>query len=384
MKLQLRCFTAGAVMAAVFSAPNARALVSLEDGRDHIFIDGSVEMAYDSNLFANAQNQGSASYQGTLSADIVRRAGWIGVNITAGLNWARYSSFSGQDYIDPTLSLELTKQTGRTTGSLTAGVTRQDRTDVTANTRDTSWNYTGGLDIQYPVIERYSITGTFDYAKTDYTDRALFTDSTTYSGNLFLYYVLNEQRDLFVDSRTRWTYESNGDLDLDKSLSGGVSGRVIGPFNGSMQFGYETRTPYGGPDHGNFNDITASGSTTWNVNRRITVTGNLSRDFSTTALAQSIESTSAGLTFQDSFTANASCTLAGTVGQNQFLGEEGIVAPDDERRVDYFYSLSAGFFYTFNQHLKFSINYTYYRSYSTLSYAEFGRTGLTLGASSHW
>src|SRR5471032_1565437 len=108
MKLQYRCFTAGAVIAAVFAVPNARALVSLEDGRDHIFIDGSAEMAYDSNLFANARDQGTTSVQGTLSAEFVRRAGWIGVNVTAGLNWARYAQFVDQDYIDPTLTAELT------------------------------------------------------------------------------------------------------------------------------------------------------------------------------------------------------------------------------------------------------------------------------------
>jgi hypothetical protein len=263
-------------------------------------------------------------------------------------------------------------------------VEREDHTDITANTRDTLWNYNGGLDIQYPVIERYSITGTFDYGKQDYTDKALFTDLTTYAGNLFVYYVLNEQRDLFVDSRTRWTYESNGDMNIDKALSGGVSGKVIGPLNGSVQFGYQTRTPYGGPDHGTFDDFTASGSTTWNINRRMTLTGNLSRDFSTTALAQSIENTSAGLTFQDSFTANASATLLASVGQNKFIGAEGLVAPDDKRRVDSYLSLGAGYFYTLNQHLKFQLNYTYYRSFSTLDYAEFARSGLTFGVQSHW
>lgn len=46
-------------MAAVFSTPSARALVSLEDGREHIFVDGSAEMSYDSNLFANSKDRKS-------------------------------------------------------------------------------------------------------------------------------------------------------------------------------------------------------------------------------------------------------------------------------------------------------------------------------------
>ena len=47
-------------------------------------------------------------------------------------------------------------------------------------------------------------------------------------------------------------------------------------------------------------------------------------------------------------------------------------------------SFNVGYFYTFNQHLKFSINYTYYKSFSTLDLAEFSRDGLTLGVQSHW
>lgn len=384
MKLQLRFLTAAAVMAVAVSAPSARALVSLEDGKDHVYVDGTVEFAYDSNVFANAQSGGSFSTQGTLGTEFARRAGWIGVNVKASLNFARYANYRDQDYIDPSVSAELTKQTGRTTGSLTMSVAREDRTDVTVNTRDTSWNYAAGLDVQYPVIERYSLTGTLDYDQVDYTDRVLFTNQYTYTGNLYLYYILNDERDLFLDGRTRYTNESNGETDIDRALSGGVSGRVYGPFNGSVQFGYQERTPHGGPDHGQYQDLTASGTTTWNVNRRITVTGNLSRDFSTTALAQSIESTSAGLTVQDSLTAKASATLALAGGENRFLGVEGLIEPTGRRRVDEFISMTASYFYTINQHLKFSINYTYYKSFSTLDYAVFARDQVFFQIQSHW
>lgn len=385
MKLQLRLLTAGAVVAVAVSAPRAVALVSLEDGRDHLYVDATFEMGYDSNVFANAQNSGSFTYEGSVGLELARRAGWIGVNATASLNWARYSSFSGQDYVDPKFTAEFTKQTGRTTGSLTMSAQREDRTDLTINTRDTSWNYDTGLDIQYPVIERYSLTGTLDYAKTDYTDRQLFTDETVYTGNLYLYYILNEQRDLFINARDRYTDLSNGERAIDHALSGGVSGRVYGPFNGSVQFGYQERTERGGPDNGaTYQELTASGSTTWNVNRRITLTGDLSRDYSTTALAQSIESTRGGLTLQDSFTSKSSGTLSGAIGENRFLGVEGEIPPSDKHRLDSFVSLTANYFYTINQHLKLSVNYTYYRSFSNLDYAEFTRNQVFFTATSHW
>jgi len=109
----------------------------------------------------------------------------------------------------------------------------------------------------------------------------------------------------------------------------------------------------------------------------------LSRDYSTTATAQSIDDTTASLTFQDSLTAKASFTLIGSIGENRFLGDEGLL-PDGERRVDDFYALSAQYYYTLNQHLKFSLTYSYYRSYSTLAYAEFPRHQVFLSLISHW
>ena len=385
MKLRHRLLTAGAVMAAAVSAPRARALVSLEDGKDHLFVDGSVEFGYDSNVFANAQSGGSMVSQGSLGIEFARRAGWIGVNATAGVAFARYGSFRSQDYVDPKFTVEFTKQTGRTTGSVTASVQREDRADVTVNTRDISWNYDVGLNFQYPVIERYSISGSFDYSRADYQDQQLFTNLATYTENLYLYYILNEQRDLFIDYRHRDSDEATGSFDSDNSLSAGVSGKVYGPFNGSLQAGYQARTAHGGPDSGEtFDDLTLSGTATWNMSRRMTLTTNLSRDFSTTATAQSIESTNAGLTFQDSFTAKASTTLSANVGENKFLGVEGLVDPDGSRRVDTFLDLSAAYFYTVNQHLKVSLSYSYYRSYSTLAYAEFTRHQIDVTLSSHW
>jgi hypothetical protein len=385
MKLQNRLLTAAAVAAAAACAPFARGLVSLEDGKDHLFVDGSMEFGYDSNVFANAESGGSMVYQGSLGIDFTRRAGWIGVNASASVSFARYGSFRDQDYVDPKVTAEFTKQTGRTTGSITLSIQRENRADVTINTRDVSWDYDLGFNFQYPVIERYTISGSFDYDRIDYQDQALFTNLSTYTENLYLYYILNEQRDLFIDYRLRNSDEAGGTFDVDNSLSAGVSGRVYGPFNGSLQAGYETRSSHGGPDNGeDFGDVTVSGSATWNMTRRMTLTSTLSRDYSTTATAQSIESTNAGLTFQDSLTAKASTTLSGLVGENKFLGDEGLLEPSGERRVDTFVDLSAAYFYTVNQHLKASVSYSYYLSHSTLAYADFPRHQVDFTLASHW
>ncbi len=186
------------------------------------------------------------------------------------MSFARYASFRGQDYVDPKVSAELTKQSGRTTGSLTLSVQKENRTDVDVNTRDVSWNYDAGLNFQYPVITRYSLSGSLDYDRTTYLDQLLFTNLTTYTGNLYLYYILNEQRDFFINYRYRLSDRATGEHDVDNALSGGVSGKVIGPFNGSLEAGYETRTTYDVPGTGDFEDLYVSGTLTWNIDRRMT------------------------------------------------------------------------------------------------------------------
>ena len=71
MNFRHRLLTAAAVTAAAVFASRAAALVSLEDGRDHLFVDGSVQVGYDSNVFANAQSGGTLWSSGsTINAEV--------------------------------------------------------------------------------------------------------------------------------------------------------------------------------------------------------------------------------------------------------------------------------------------------------------------------
>ncbi|HEY1764989.1 MAG TPA: hypothetical protein VGF85_08695 [Opitutaceae bacterium] len=384
MNSPLRSLTAAAVVAALACAPPARALVSLEDGHDHAFVNGTVDFGYDSNVFANAQSGGSMLVQGSLATEFTRRAGLISVDASASLSFARYANFRDQDYVDPKVTAEFSKQTGRTTGSLVVTAERQNRADVDVNTRDVSWNYDVGLNVLYPVIDRYSISGSFDFNHIDYQDEQLFTNLTTYTGNLYLYYIVNEERDFFVDYRSRYSEVADGSHDVDNSLSAGVSGKVFGPFNGSIQGGYTRRAIVGGGNAGDYGDFTASGTLTWTMNRQMTLSGDLARDFSTTATGQSIDSSDVGLTFKDSLSAKASATFETSAGQSRFLGPEGLISSGMTRRVDDFVSLGASFYYILNGHLKASLGYVFFRNWSTLAYAEFPRHQVNATLSTHW
>src|SRR5882724_2138186 len=142
-----RLCLAALLSAAVLCRP-ARGLVSLEDGRDQIFVNSSLTIGYDSNLFANAAGPGDTSYSLSFGADYVRRAGWIGLNASVGVNATRYGKFTREDFENPTFTAAFSKQSGRTTGSLTLSAARESRADVAANLRDESWFYQADLNFK--------------------------------------------------------------------------------------------------------------------------------------------------------------------------------------------------------------------------------------------
>ena len=384
MNLQQRFLTALAVSLAATWVPSALGLVALEDGNEHIFVDGSVGVGFDSNLFANSQQQSSSSMQESLELEFNRRAGWIGVNATAALLAAQYSSAHKLDYVDPKVTAEFSKQTGRTTGSLTFDVQRIDRADINVNTRDSSWTYDVGLNFQYPVIDRYSFAGSIGYDQINYDNTRVFTDLTTYLASLSLYYIISDARDFFVTYRNRVSDERTGGYDDDNALLAGVSGKVVGPFNGSLQVGYETRTPYSLPGQSRNSDLTASSSVTWNIDRRDSLTADLSKDFAVTANAISVNTEVANLGLMDSFSAKDVVNLGVGVGRTEFLGNNGLLSPGGPRRRDTFFTANAAYTHHFNQHVKIQVNYVYFRSWSNLAFATFPRQQWNLFLTVHW
>jgi hypothetical protein len=383
MNLSRRLLAAAALGVAMGFGPDARALVSLQDGLDHVFVDATAGIAYDSNVFANKTSGGSLTYSGGLTIDFVRRAGWIGVNASVGWAFTNFAQYSQQNFFDPSYSAEFTKQTGRTTGDLKVSAQRQARADVDVGTRDVSWNYDVGLNVHYPVISRYSITGVFDYTYIDYEDRLLFTNLATYSAGANLYYVLNEERDLFGGYRYRYEESANDTFDTDHNVYLGVSGRILPEINGSIQGGYEIRALHGNGT-GSFRDFTASGSATWNLNRKIGLTLDLNKDFGTTANDIATDTASANLSLQYGYTAKISFSGGLGVGETRFLGVPGEVTPGGPDRRDYYVSANAAVHYTVNSHFKASLSYSYFHNWSNLGYAEFPRSQWSLTVSSHW
>ncbi|MFA5262472.1 MAG: outer membrane beta-barrel protein, partial [Opitutaceae bacterium] len=313
----------------------------------------------------------------TLSADYARRAGLIGVDASVSVNSVRYNKLTTENFNNPSFSLEFTKQTGRTTGSLLLGVARESRADSAANIRSESWDYRADLNLKYPVIDRYSLSGGVGVNKRDFVDNTDLVDSTSISANADLFYVYTTERDLFLGYRYRRERSSIETTNTDHALSFGVSGRILPKLNGSVRGGVQTRISDGKVKE-TFDSWMANASTTWNVSKRFMVTGSLSKDFSTTSTNLSTDTLSASLSANFSYSAKWSVGGTAGVGQSKFLGVEGL------GRTDTYFSYSFDLNYTMNDHLKAAAAYVFMHNWSSYADADFTRSAYTLTLSSRW
>jgi outer membrane receptor protein involved in Fe transport len=371
-----RIVTTGAMCLAVAASPGW-ALVSFNDGRDKIFVTGSTSFAWNSNIFAHNGGGGDYIMSAGLASEYSRRAGLIGVDAGVAVNASRFNTYSTEDFKNPSLHLELSKQSGRTTGSLALGAARESRADSAANIREQSWFYSAGLNLKYPVIERYSLSGGLSGSSRKFQDATALVDLTTYAANIDLFYVFTSDRDLIAGYRYRVENSSAHTKSIDQSLTFGVSGRIIPRLNGSVRGGYQVRKTLSIYDS-QYASWTSSAAVTWSATKRVSVSGSLSKDFSTTSTDLTTDTLSANLDAQFSYSAKLSANAGLGWSDNRFLGTSG------DGREDTSFSYNLGLSYRMNDHLSLALTYSYSRNWSTLDYADFARSGLSLSLSSRW
>ena len=360
------------------SCQSAYGLISVNDGKNRIYVNATTTYAWDSNIFANRDSGGDSIVSASLGVDFQRRAGLIAVNGDVYVDASSFIQNKSENFLNPRFHVEFSKQTGRTTGALTASAARQSRADSAANLRNESWAYDAGLNLKYPVIERYSISGGIGYSLLDFVDNTLLVDLSTYSANLDLFYIYNTERDLIASYRIRYGETSASTSYYDHAFTVGVSGRIFSKLSGTLRVGYQIREPSQGGGESN-SAVTASSNATWPVTKKMNAILNLSKDFSTTSTNISVDSTSIGVNLQYALNSKL-VSYAGTgYGLSKFLGPLG------GGREDQYFTWNVGANYTvFAEHLKLSFTYTYFQNWSTLSYSSFERNSLNITASSQF
>lgn len=381
----------------------AHALLRFNDGRDQIYVTAYVGAGYDSNVFTSSSgNNEDLVISGGAGIEYARKAGLIGVNASLGWSFSTFSTFSDEDSLNPAMSLEFSKGTGRTTGAVQLNARRESRADPTVGLRTDSWNYGVNFNYRYPVIERYSIAGNVGWDRTDYVDEGeTFVDLDTYTVGTDIFYSWRSDRDLLGGYRYRFSDSSAASHSTDHSFYVGVAGRIVSKLSGSARVGwsyrtneYPSNTTYGGTAR-TINEDSSDGmyvslSSTWPATRKMTFTLAGTQDFNTTSTNFQTQTTSMDLTGQFSHTVKFSTNAKLGAGYTKYLS--GFVNNDPEytpgfngaNRRDHYITAGVGASYALTSHFTLSANYTYYQNWSNLSNFEFTRHSVGLTLSTRW
>jgi hypothetical protein len=364
------------VLALLCSQQSVFALLNIDGTRNQVFVFGSVVAAYDSNIFASGANEaGDYIYSASLGLELKRRAGIIAVNARAVFNRQEFQKNTTQSSWNPTFFLELNKTTGRTTGAITVNAYRSSRADSAVNLRTQTWNFPLGLNVKYPVNDKFYVTSTTGYLKRSYSDGSGLLNYTDYSEGIDLFYVFTSKTDLSLSYRVR-VGQTTLDNTIDQSLMFGVVNQIIPKVNGALRVGLQRRTV----DRTNetFNQVSLSADLSWAITRKLNLKSIAARDFSTTAVGGSVDTFSGQL--QASYDFSRKYQTNGSVGYGRNLFLDG--ATKDRR--DDFFTWDVGFTLAWNEHLHASFSYNYLRNWSTLSFSDFERTGYSLDISSRY
>lgn len=365
------------VVAILLGVSPGHALINLDGQRNQLFVFGNVAFGWDSNIFSESSGRGDFTVNGAVGAEIKRRAGIIAVDAVGKMSYSAYGKYSHENSLNPNFQVEFNKSTGRTTGSLTISAFRESRSDSAVNLRTNSWNFPVGLNLKYPVNDKYYLTSETSYLRRRYVDNTSLANLTDYSEGVDIFYVYTSKLDLMGGYRIRVSQTSKGSDTYDHWFNVGATGGLFAKLNGSVRVGYQIRDV---ADNANtsYSHFNALASLSWPVTRKLNLTGSVSRDFNTIATGASVDSLSASLHASYAYSRKIEFSAGVAAGQNRFLG-----TPPPARR-DTFFSFDAGATYRMNEHLTVGATYTYFRNWSTLAFSDFDRQGFTLDISSRY
>lgn len=382
-----------AVLLALLAASPAQALLRFNDGRDQIYVTAYVAAGYDSNIFASSGGESDFIISSGAGIEYARKAGLIGVNASLSWDFGSFADNSSEDYVNPSASLEFSKGSGRTTGSVQLNARRDSRADPTVGLRTDSWNYGVNLNLRYPVIDRYTIAGNIGWSTIDYADSGVaFSDLDTYTLGSDLFYSWRSDRDLLGGYRYRLSEAQFDSTSHDHSFYVGVAGRIVSKLSGTARVGLTHRTvtyPGSIPDDDD-DGLYVSVSSTWPASQKASFTLTVTQDFNTTSTNFQTRSTSADLIGQFSHTVKFSSRANVGAGYVEYLrgyapGASGPVQGfNGEDRNDHYFTAGVGASYTINKHFTLAADYAYYRNWSDLAAFEFARHSFSVTLSTRW
>ncbi|MDI1320760.1 MAG: outer membrane beta-barrel protein, partial [bacterium] len=245
------------------------------------------------------------------------------------------------------------------------------------NVRTSSWNFPLGLNLKYPINDKFYLTSNTSYLQRRYTDNAALANLTDYSEGIDLFYVYTSKLDLIGGYRIRVSRTSFGNDTTDHWFNVGATGGLLAKLNGSVRLGYQIRAVAGAAAE-NFTHFNALAALNWPMTRKLALSGQVSRDFNTIATGASVDSTSLALRANYTYSRKLGLDTGVAWGRNDFLGR------NQTPRTDTFFSWDVGAHYRFNEHLNVGASYTWFRNWSSLSFSNFERQGFSLDVASRY
>jgi hypothetical protein len=361
----------------MLALPTTHALLNLDGTRNQFFVFGSLAAGYDSNIFSSGDAEGDYTVTGTFGAELKRRAGIIAVNGSVTFSYIAYDKNVEENAFNPNFFVEFNKTTGRTTGALTISAYKESRSDSSVNIRTSSWNLPIGLNLKYPVNDRYYLTSQTSYLGRKYVENDALANYADVTQSVDVFYIYTSRLDLLGGYRIRFAQTSHGDETTDHWINVGATGSLLAKLNGTVRLGYQLRDVSGNAseEYTHFNMLA---SLSWPVTRKLILNAQLSRDFNTIATGETVDSFSAHLGATYVMNRKVDFTAGLGYGINHFLGTPPPI------REDTFFSFDVGARYSMNEHFKVGASYTYYRNWSTLDYSDFERQGFAIDISSRY
>ena len=359
--------------------PHAVGLIDMNEGRDKITVNADYGINYDSNLFARSGSAGDTDQTLSLGTNYTRRAGMIGFSSTASVTSGRFQRFSSENFTNPSLTMEFTKNDGRLTGSLTMTGQRESRSDDAANLRANSWHYSAALGLRYPVNDRYYLTSSTAVSVRDYAQDTPLYNLSSFSEGVDLYYVYSSKLDILGGYRIRFGHAQGGSGTRDAALTLGATGAILPKLTTTMRAGYQTRDE-SGIDGGHYHELTTEFALAWPMNKRTTFNFQASKDFMTAATDVSVDATAFDLSGTIKPNLRVKIALTGEAGYtiSRYLGNRG--AGREDRTLSFIARLTV----PIKTHFAASLSYGYYTNDSSYAFSKYERRTASFDVSLHY
>jgi uncharacterized protein (PEP-CTERM system associated) len=179
--------------------------------------------------------------------------------------------------------------------------------------------------------------------------------------------------------RIRLGEAQGGSHTQDHALTLGATGGILPKLSGSFRVGYQWRNE-SGDTGGRYGALTTSLSLSWPMTKRVTITSQASKDFTTAATDVSVDTTAFNLSASLKPTSRLKFTLNTGVGYavSNFLGARG------DGREDRVLSFNAGITFALTSMLSSSISYAYTDNHSNIAFSNFARHTATFNLSARY